>query len=116
MTVNVLRTNQRLTWAAGLTLLALAGTQAIAADAERSPKTVPADTDLDTVRQRILESLLASVPEKTARRLLETLRPDGSWPDIDYQDGSRSGWKTARAARFTSATVTAAIPFWNFSR
>jgi len=94
--MNLRHTNRWFTWAAGLTLLAVAGGQPTAAEAEEAPNSAPSSADLDTVRQRILEPLLAPVPAEAARKLLETLRPDGSWPDIDYQDRSRSGWKTVR--------------------
>jgi len=94
--MDVQHARNRFAWGAGLTLLALASGQPLAAEAAEAPNTVAAGTDLDTVRQRTLEPLLAPVPEQATRKLLETLRPDGSWPDIDYQDGSRSGWKTVR--------------------
>jgi len=94
---------RRFAWAAGLTLLAVAVGQPVPAEAEEAPNTVAADAelselraDLDTVRQRILRPLLAPVPAEAARKLLETLRPDGGWPGIDYQDRSRSGWKAVR--------------------
>jgi len=83
-------------WAAGLTLLAAADGRLVAAEVEELPSTVAADADLSAIRQRILGPLLVPVPAETARKLLETMRPDGSWPGIGYQDGSRSGWKTVR--------------------
>ncbi len=80
----------------GLTLLAVAGGQSLAAEAGQAPSTVAAGADLNTVRQRILEPLLAPVPAEAVGRLMETLQADGRWPDIDYQDPNRSGWKTVR--------------------
>jgi len=50
--------------------------------------------DLNRIKQRILEPLLQPVPLETTRGLMASLRPDGSWPDIDYEDRTRSGWKT----------------------
>lgn len=35
---------------------------------------------------------------RTADRTLGQQRPDGSWPDIDYTDGNRSGWPAAQHA------------------
>ncbi len=50
--------------------------------------------DLHEIKQRILKPLLLPVPAETARSLMASLRPDGSWPDVDYEDRSRSGWRT----------------------
>ena len=36
------------------------------------------------------------VSRREARRLVRTLRPDGSWPDINYADTLRSGWAPKR--------------------
>jgi chondroitin AC lyase len=83
-------------WATGLAVLAVAGGQPLAARAGEPSNATAAGADLNTVRQRILEPLLAPVPAEAARNLLRTLEPDGSWPDVDYQDRSRSGWKTVR--------------------
>jgi len=89
-------TKRRFAWAAGLTLLAVVGGQPVAAEAGEAPNAMAANADLDTVRQRILKPLLKPVPAETTRKLLSTLRPDGSWPGINYQDRSRSGWKMVR--------------------
>lgn len=50
--------------------------------------------DLHTIKQRILEPLLQPVSARSARTLMASLRSDGSWPDVDYEDRSRSGWRT----------------------
>jgi chondroitin AC lyase len=94
--MNARHIRYRFAWATRLTLLAIAGGQPVAAEAGEAPSTVAASADLNTVRQRILAPLLAPVPVEDARKLMGTLQPDGSWPDIDYQDRSASGWKTAR--------------------
>jgi chondroitin AC lyase len=95
--MNVRHPNRRFAWATRLTLLAVVGVQPLVGEAGETPIVVAASADLNTVRQRILEPLLAApVPAEAARKLLETLQPDGSWPDIDYQDSNRSGWKTVR--------------------
>jgi chondroitin AC lyase len=88
--------NPRFAWATGLTLLAVVGGQPPVAEAGEAPIVVAASADPNTVRQRILEPLLAPVPAEAARKLLQAIQPDGSWPDIDYQDPNRSGWKTVR--------------------
>ena len=56
----------------------------------------PALDDLNTIKQRILDPLLQPIDVATARRILETLRADGSWPEVDYQDQRRSAWTTTR--------------------
>src|SRR2546421_635992 len=60
--------------------------------------------EMETLRQRIYDALLpaASASAATALQALSTaarshlasLGPDGSWPDVDYQDKARSAWKT----------------------
>ncbi len=52
--------------------------------------------DVETLGRRIHGSLLRGGVHEEASRLVETLRPDGSWPHVDYEDRSRSGWKTIR--------------------
>ena len=45
---------------------------------------------------------------KNALKNLATLRPDGTWPDIDYADTARSGWQPAiHFDRITAMTITA---------
>jgi len=50
--------------------------------------------DLEVVRQRLLEPLLSAPPSGAVSKLARALRPDGSWPDIDYTNRNRSGWRT----------------------
>jgi chondroitin AC lyase len=54
--------------------------------------------DVDTLRQRILAVSGKSNPQSvaaSARKSVASLQEDGSWPDIDYADTSRSRWATA---------------------
>lgn len=73
---------------------------------------VPVDPEraLGIVRQRYTEALLAApVPTSSVRSLLRAQQDDGSWPDLDYTDLSRTGfrhqqhadriWTLARAYR-----------------
>jgi chondroitin AC lyase len=54
---------------------------------------VPAD-DLELIRKRIVDDLLeAPVNIDEIRKLVSTLRPDGTWPGIDYKDVSRTGFQ-----------------------
>jgi len=68
------------------------GEQAGAAP-EATPQALAA---IETVRARVLAPLLESAPDATLRKLVGALRPDGSWPDVDYRDPRRSSWTTSR--------------------
>lgn len=57
------------------------------------------DTDMQTIRQRLLAPLLASPDTGVVQGLLDTLTPDGSWPDVDYADQDRAYWKTSTHLR-----------------
>ena len=74
---------------AGVVLLALVG-QLVRAEepTERG--------DLKTIRRRTLDPLLEPVEQGQVEALADALRPDGSWPQVDYADLGRSGWKTPR--------------------
>ena len=53
--------------------------------------------DLEIVRQRVISDLLAGpVDEALVMDLVKAIRQDGSWPDIDYRDVSRTGFDHAR--------------------
>ena len=60
-----------------------------------------ASVDLDSLRQSFTKSLLpsrqADIDELNhqADHRAGELRPDGTWADIDYDDKTRSAWKTA---------------------
>ncbi|MBD0286250.1 MAG: chondroitin lyase [Flavisolibacter sp.] len=56
-------------------------------------KTSPSP-DLDTIRKRIVDDLLEpSVDADKIKKLITTIRPDGSWPGINYEDTSRTGFQ-----------------------
>ena len=66
---------------------------------DEGPAAVQSDSsdslqELDVLKGRILGSALGPVDTVAVGRLMDALGPDGSWPDIDYQDQSRSAWKT----------------------
>jgi hypothetical protein len=65
--MNARHIKRRFVWATGLTLLTVAGGQPLAAEAGEAPSTAAAGADLNTVRQRILEPLLAPVPAEAAK-------------------------------------------------
>ncbi|MBN1642066.1 MAG: hypothetical protein JXA09_12595 [Anaerolineae bacterium] len=72
----------------------------------RSPHTLM--HDLDIIAQRLRAELTAeTVPAEEVSAHLARLAPDGRWPDIDYDDRSRTHWSpgqhVARTARLASA-------------
>ena len=49
--------------------------------------------DIDIIAQRLFEELTAAaIPADEVNVIVEQLGPDGTWPDIDYADVSRSHW------------------------
>lgn len=53
--------------------------------------------DLELIRSRIIADLLApALAGGEINRLLQTIQPGGSWPDINYQDVSRTGFQHSR--------------------
>ena len=60
-----------------------------------SPQSALSD-DVAVVRGRILVPLLEPPNDGTVRRLVDTIQVDGAWPDVDYADSRRSGWRTYR--------------------
>jgi chondroitin AC lyase len=60
---------------------------------------VDADTtdDFSKLRARFVEGYTRGAPEaETVKRYIEALRPDGSWPDIDYLNKEPGSWSTTR--------------------
>ena len=52
------------------------------------------DTDLETIRERIITDLLEpSIKEEEVKNLMISIKDNGSWPDIDYEDVSRTGFE-----------------------
>ena len=56
------------------------------------PTNIP-DQDLNTLKQRLLEPLLDVPDLDRIRSLQDTLQPDGTWPDVDYQNMDTTHWK-----------------------
>jgi chondroitin AC lyase len=53
--------------------------------------------DMESIRKRIVaELLLPDVRENYVRELVNTLRPDGTWPGIDYVDTVRTAFEHTR--------------------
>src|SRR4030095_642535 len=51
-------------------------------------------SDLETIRQRIIDDLLAPpINEQKIQRLIDSINSDGSWPGINYKDTSRTGFQ-----------------------
>lgn len=48
--------------------------------------------DLATIRSRLVAPLLAVADVRSVDTLIDSLRLDGTWPDIDYTNQSRSAW------------------------
>lgn len=61
---------------------------------QEPPHGAAIEADMEVIRQRLLEPLLLAPPSDAVRQLASALRPDGSWPDIDYANRNRSGWRT----------------------
>lgn len=56
-----------------------------------------ADDEIAVVRDRLVADLAKDAPDDAwALQQIQSLRPDGSWPDIDYKSQVRSRWPTAQ--------------------
>lgn len=52
------------------------------------------DADLERVRERVINDLLApAVDRAEIKKLLQTREGNGTWPDINYEDVSRTGFQ-----------------------
>jgi hypothetical protein len=52
------------------------------------------DTDLQTIKQRLYDEYLsAEADPASVNGYVDSLRADGSWPDIDYADDALTGWE-----------------------
>ena len=49
--------------------------------------------DLNILKKRLLEEEHSEPNAETVQHLISTLTHSGTWPDIDYADQTRSGWK-----------------------
>ncbi|PHN04494.1 polysaccharide lyase family 8 super-sandwich domain-containing protein [Flavilitoribacter nigricans] len=53
-----------------------------------------ANPDLETIRNRFVAELMApTLDESSVRKILSEQQADGTWPDINYQDVSRTGFE-----------------------
>jgi chondroitin AC lyase len=88
----------------GIMVLIAAGRLAAAC---QGADAAPTEDDIRMVKARIRKDLLPADedtgPAKTliarGRRWAASLRPDGSWEDIDYRDQTYSGWEPAEHVR-----------------
>ncbi|MDP3914888.1 MAG: polysaccharide lyase family 8 super-sandwich domain-containing protein [Bacteroidota bacterium] len=56
-----------------------------------------APSEIEILRQKVIAELMApSVDETSVRQLMATIRPDGTWPGIDYVDVSNTGFQHAQ--------------------
>lgn len=100
---------------------------------KQKTKQYAASQDLQVIKKRIVDDLLKpSTNADDIRKLLKTIRPDGSWPGINYKDTSKTGFEhrihlehmldLARAYKKRDSefymnadvkrTVSAALDFW----
>lgn len=56
-----------------------------------------APSDFDVIKKRVLENLMKPpVDDVQIETLVNTIRPDGTWPGIDYENLSNEGFQHAR--------------------
>lgn len=56
-----------------------------------------ATTELETLRKKVIaELMLPEVNGQRARELMSSIRPDGTWPGIDYVDVSNTGFQHSK--------------------
>jgi chondroitin AC lyase len=68
-----------------------------AAHGDKKTKIVYPATDLEIIRERVIEDLLQpAVDEASIRTLLKSIKANGSWPDINYKDVTRTGFQPSR--------------------
>ena len=73
------------------------GVAAVGAAGAGSALGAPEKAGMALILQRHREALLAEKPADAAQmtRWVDSLGPDGRWPDIDYADREPAGWKAA---------------------
>lgn len=85
----------------GLASIGFGNSSSKAPAAALSTSQVEEERDVQTVKQRLRESLLSAdsttqqAVQRDALALRTSLRADGSWPDVDYADKTRGPWKTS---------------------
>ena len=68
--------------------------------------------DIDIIAQRLRDELTAeTIPANEVAIMLAQLSPEGSWPDIDYDDRARTHWSPGdtRGARLPAGDRLPAI-------
>ena len=56
--------------------------------------TLFAKTDIEIVKQRVLAEILeATVDDVEVAHLIQSITTNGSWPDVNYEDLSRTGFE-----------------------
>ncbi len=61
------------------------------------PESPNASTDLEIIRERIVNDLLESpVNSNSINQLVKSIQADGSWPGINYKDVSRTGFEHSK--------------------
>jgi len=56
-----------------------------------------ANKDIETIRERVIsEVFYPGVNERNIERLITTIRPDGTWPGIDYVDTTKAAFQHTR--------------------
>ena len=56
--------------------------------------TLYAQSDFDIVKKRVVDDIMTSPADDTRiTQLIRTIRDDGTWPNINYEDISRTGFE-----------------------
>lgn len=64
------------------------------------PRTAAAQDDFTKVKRRVVAEILTSqISDERVSTLVKSIRPDGSWPGINYQDLSNTGFQHIRHLR-----------------
>jgi len=51
-------------------------------------------SDIDLIKKRVVSNLIAqNINEKHIESIVNTIKPNGTWPDINYEDVSREGFQ-----------------------
>jgi hypothetical protein len=76
--------------------------------------TIPSATEMGQIKARFTAQVTDPTTAAAAAEYASTIRPDGSWSDIDYKDKTRGGWKTevhmARVSWFEGGLVVSPCP------
>jgi chondroitin AC lyase len=61
----------------------------------QSPNPPAASNDLAVIKQRMIQRSITPIPAAEIQQLIDSVQADGSWPDINYDDRTRSRWQLA---------------------